>query len=590
MTAELQQRKEEVQSIGVPPGRNKHRVLRMLVLGVVLVGASVVYVAIIAPDRFGDYHDDSIYVTTAKALASGQGYRIISLPYEPAQTKYPPFYSLLLAMIWRVYPRFPQNLIWMMVLSVVATVSFLALSYRYLIKQGYSTHWQALIVIALAAINWRTLTVATGIYSEMIYATLSVAGLYFAETYEKERRNWINGVVLGVVLGMTFLTRSSGIAVLIAVGAYYVFKRHMMRAVLPVGLASLFVLGWTVWCYANKTSVDAVNVAYYTDYVGYFKQVVSDLATNNGTSLLMTFLSMLGRNAFMLILISIPVVCLGIPYEWILYFGFVLLFFVSGFYRQVSKGIRLLYIYLICYLGLHLLWLPYVSYDRFLIPLLPFLLLILVSEFTALTSLLRKQIAPDKDLGNRLSSIFIGIALLIAVGVTLYSYGSDLYSSLEFGSSKKVNQPAQRDAEAIDWINTHTDPTDVLVCYYDPLYFLYTGRKTTRSMPMRAGITWEAHKMSILTIIKESKARYLVSTSSDFDNEYQPEQQRNSLKVLVEQHPRNFLLVFESTSGSSTIYRIETGESDLFSRGHKNSPIPWDYLEREDRKRFCPNV
>jgi len=109
-------------------------------------------------------------------------------------------------------------------------------------------------------------------------------------------------------------------------------------------------------------------------------------------------------------------------------------------------------------------------------------------------------------------------------------------------------------------------------------------------MPMRAGITWEAHKMSILTIIKESKARYLVSTSSDFDNEYQPEQQRNSLKVLVEQHPRNFLLVFESTSGSSTIYRIETGESDLFSRGHKNSPIPWDYLEREDRKRFCPNV
>jgi 4-amino-4-deoxy-L-arabinose transferase-like glycosyltransferase len=590
MKTDIQPNKPGNLEIGVVPGQPKRRILTMVALGVILAGGFIVYLALLAPNRFGEYHDDSIYVTTAKALATGQGYRIISLPYEPAQTKYPPFYSFLLAMIWKLYPQFPQNLIWMMLLSVITTLSFLGLSYRYLVRQGYSTRWQALIVVALAAFNWRTLTVATGIYSEMVYAALSVAGLYLAETYEKEEKSWVNGVALGVVLGLVFLTRSSGIAVLIAVAAYYLFRRHSMRAVLPVGVGSLFVLGWLVWCYANKTNVEAVNVAYYTDYVGYFKQVVGDLASTNGTSFLMTFLSMLGRNAFMLILISIPVVCLGIPYEWIVYFGFALLFFASGFYRQFSRGIRLLYVYLICYLGLHLLWLPYVSYDRFLIPLLPFLLLILVDEFTALTSVLRHKIAPENDLANRLSSAFIGIALIVAVGVTLYSYGSDLYSSLALTSSRVANRPAQRDAEAINWINTHTNPADVLVCYYDPLYFLYTGRKTTRSMPMRAGITWEVHKMSILTIIKESKARYLVSTSSDFDNEYQPEQQRESLKVLIEQHPGNFVLVFQSTSGHSTIYRIETGESDLFSRWYKKSAIPWDHLEREDRDRFCPGV
>jgi hypothetical protein len=349
-------------------------------------------------------------------------------------------------------------------------------------------------------------------------------------------------------------------ALLIAVGTYFVIRRQSVRAVLAVGLGSLFVLGWIVWCYANKTNAEAVNVAYYTSYFGYVKQVVNDLQTINHTSLLMTLLGILARNAFMLLLISIPVLCLGIPYEWILYFGFAVLFFASGFYRQVSKGfrlLRLLYVYMICYLVLHLFWLPYVSYDRFLIPLLPFLLLILLSEFTVLTSLLRKQFGPDSDWVKRLSTGFIATALIVAVGVTLYSYGSDLYWSLASVSSKKTNGPGAADAEAIEWINTHTNATDVLACYSDPLYFLYTGRKATRSLPMRAGVTWRAHQMSIFTIMNESNVRYLISTSGDFEKEDQPEQQRESLKALIDQRPKRFVLVFESTDRRSTIYRLE---------------------------------
>jgi len=537
--------------------RRWSQILRISSLVIVLTGAVMLYFASLAPARFGEYHDDGIYVTTAKALATGKGYRIISLPYEPAQTKYPPLYPFLLSLIWRVYPQFPQNLIWMMLLSVAATLSFLALTYRYLVRQSYATHWQALIVVALAAMNWRTVIVATGIYSEMVYAALSVAGLCLAEATEKEEKSRASEALLGVVLGLTLLTRSSGIALLAAVVAYYVVRRQAMRSYVAVGVGSLFVLGWTIWCYANKTNAEGVNVAYYTNYLGHFNQVVNDLAAINHTSLLMTFLGIIGRNAFMLILISIPVVCLGIPYEWILYFGFSLLFFASGFYRQVSKGLRLLHIYVICYLVLHLFWLPYVSYDRFLIPLLPFLLLILLSEFTALIFVLGKQFGPHTDWIQKLSTGFIGIALMAAVGVALFSYGSDLYSSLALASSKKIYGPAAADAEAIEWINNHTNPTDVLVCYSDPLYFLYTGHKATRSLPMRAGVTWRAHQMLILTIVNESNARYLICTSSDFEKEDQPEQQRESLKALIDQHPAKIVLVFESTDRRSTIYRLE---------------------------------
>ena len=40
--------------------------------------------------HFGHLHDDSIYFVAAKSIADGSGYRILSLPDEPFQTKYPP--------------------------------------------------------------------------------------------------------------------------------------------------------------------------------------------------------------------------------------------------------------------------------------------------------------------------------------------------------------------------------------------------------------------------------------------------------------------------------------------------------------------
>ena len=194
--------------------------LTIFVLVIVLGGSTSLYLASLTPDRFGFYHDDGIYVVTAKALATGQGYRIISLPYEPPQTKYPPLYPSLLSLIWRLYPQFPENLLSMMLASVLTTITFLALAWHYLVKRSYATGWQALLAVILTAINWRTVILATGIYSEVVYSALFVAGLSLAEAKDKERRNWPEEVAAGVVIGLAFLTRISGISLLIAVAAY----------------------------------------------------------------------------------------------------------------------------------------------------------------------------------------------------------------------------------------------------------------------------------------------------------------------------------------------------------------------------------
>lgn len=78
------------------------------------------------PTVCGAYHDDGIYVLTAKALAQGQGYRLIFLPNAPVQTKYPILYPALLAIIWKLRPSFPNNLFlmkWLTLFCGAATVS-----------------------------------------------------------------------------------------------------------------------------------------------------------------------------------------------------------------------------------------------------------------------------------------------------------------------------------------------------------------------------------------------------------------------------------------------------------------------------------
>jgi hypothetical protein len=86
----------------------------LAMLFVALSVAFALYCLMISADRFGDYGDDGIYVSAAKALATGQGYRIISLPQGAPQTQIPPLYPFLLSLIWRAYPNFPSNTVWMM--------------------------------------------------------------------------------------------------------------------------------------------------------------------------------------------------------------------------------------------------------------------------------------------------------------------------------------------------------------------------------------------------------------------------------------------------------------------------------------------
>src|SRR5580700_10867791 len=73
-----------------------------------VVAVAAYVVALLAPG-VAYYGDDATYIVTAKAIAEGHGYRIISSPDAPPQTKYPPIFPALLACVWVIVPDFPEN-------------------------------------------------------------------------------------------------------------------------------------------------------------------------------------------------------------------------------------------------------------------------------------------------------------------------------------------------------------------------------------------------------------------------------------------------------------------------------------------------
>lgn len=220
--------------------------------------------------------------------------------------------------------------------------------------------------------------------------------------------------------------------------------------------------------------------------------------------------------------------------------------------------------YVVSYLALHLL-VPYTMYDRYLIPLIPFLLLFFITELGALLSLTVRELALPGQVARKSGVVFIGLILFVMVSAPLYYYVSNANLLISSAPAKEVIRPPLEDAQTIEWINAHTDPSDVLICSRDPMYYLYTGRKAIRSYPTNMAdmasfqnreSDVDEQAKSLLKIITENKGRYLIVTTSDLEK--LPAIYRKSFNALLEQHQREFLPVFESTNErSSTIYRIE---------------------------------
>ncbi len=499
----------------------------------------------------GIYHDDAIYVTTAKALAEGQGYRLINLPAAPWQTKYPILYPALLALIWKLWPSFPDNLWAMQALSLLAGAAVAGLAYLYLVRFGYFTRGVALAAGLLGATSINFLYFATLILSEIPFALLLLAALWALE--EQARAPRVSGMrqlLLGILLGLPFLCRTIGIT-LVPVGLF-VLNRQRQPLRWTAAAAAALILSWLLWTIAASIYFPKDHITgYYTDYLTWWRG-------HGFPSLIRVLVS----NLFVLTGITGSLGVPGLDKAASFLLGPlvpVALFLVLGIITWIAvandAGKRhILPLYLMSYFLITGLW-PWPPF-RFLVPVLPLLLAYLISAIATIKSRI-------SFLSGCRPAMIAGLGLLLAANLALVGIRGQVHRETRYPMLAPLHPPVHwASYEAVfDWVKSHTAPDDVIAAGFDTMIYLYTGRPAFRPFVGSPGAMFYGDSSQplgnpedLLRVLRAYRARYLVHTPiPDFsEDRLFP----GLLKNLIQKYPGVLQPVFTGKDERFVIFAV----------------------------------
>lgn len=395
--------------------------------------AAVWIVAWLAPG-IGLYHDDAVYLVTAKSLASGHGYNIGSLPVPLAQTKYPPVFPALLALFTLV----SDNAQWLKLLPLLCAAGWLYLTWRLLMRMGASSS-SALFLVGLTAASPMVIFLGTNLMSEPLFGLLVTATLL---CLLDERI-----VLAGLLAGLATLTRSAGMPLIAACALTLAARRRLRPALIFAATAMVVLAPWLGW-----TRAHTVLDAYY----------------GNGNYAALNILTGFAANEKAIVLTRNVLYLLAAPYSlltgmWNIFAvaGTVFVFGWSLFVRRQLVPDLFVAFYclmLLCYLGIP---------DRFLAPILPLVLWIVWRVFRMM------------ELREALTAMVV-----IAAALGLWGAASRLPNTRASGYYTSSGHESDNWGEMqklFAAIRTNTAPESVIVANLDPVIYLNTGRKAVRA-------------------------------------------------------------------------------------------------------------
>jgi hypothetical protein len=257
---------------------NQPRLLRpSTVIGALATGLAVLAVYLLRlDDAAGLIVDDAWYIVLAKALARGDGYRLISAATTPFLPAVPPGFPLILAAGFRLNPQFPDNLIWLKAISVASMLGVGLLSHRYFrlvrrVPSGEATGLSLATVLTPALVFLATSTVM----AECVFAMTQLTGAWFvdratrADTASGQQRL---SSVAGLVAGISLLVRSAGIALIVSAIVLLLTRRRWHAAILFACAVAACQAPWMVYSRLN-----APTAAQQQEHGGSMAYSYSDL-------------------------------------------------------------------------------------------------------------------------------------------------------------------------------------------------------------------------------------------------------------------------------------------------------------------------
>jgi hypothetical protein len=496
----------------------------------------------------GLFHDDGIYAVVAKAISQGDGYRILSLPTSPHQTKYPFLYSYLLSWLWSLNPDFPGNIFLLKMLNVAVLVAIFFLASVFYRRLFPAASIAALIFAVLVATNPILFTYTDYVVSDLLYVLIALASLYLA-TFSTAKVP-----VLGIVAGLACLTRLAA-APLVFAGVIHSYLRRGWRgaAYFSAGVF-LLVAPWIIWVLFRRDPSSLSLHSYYSayDFSAGASPGIGDLIGSHAPVVMGKARYLLGSFDLLYLLPLMP---------WLL--PFVAALTVLGVVVSARREGAFEWAFFLSSVALLLVW-PFHP-GRYVAPLVPLLVLFLFRGMAAGECWVNSSGGeyPFKELLAKLAWLPAMLILLLN-GVWLSSYLLNQDEQTIRGVyGHRLPYGWSGFQESFAWIRQNTTPTARLGTAYDPMYFLYTGRKAIRPALHRSATYFYPYGRAkpdvgsvddIKTELQTMRIDYLIV--DPLDGYAEGKATIKLLEELIASYGDKAKLAFTSADGKHRIYAL----------------------------------
>ncbi len=527
-------------------------VLLSIVL-VVLLRASILRYQ----NYFGMYHDDGVYLVSSQSLSENLGYRIISLPGEPYQTKYPIGYPFLLSLCLRLMPAFPANLLGLETLQVLLSTTAILTMVSYLVATKKVTILLGLTIAAACLLNMRFIDFAPMLMSDLLGAILLAACMWCAEKQLRTKDTFLPWA--GLLLAATVTIRTQAVVLAPALFCFYVFRKRWKTLITTFVVALLLVVPQIWWqSHTSRSSPDFIT--FYTSYMKH--------ANTTAPSLNASYQSIVGNFNWSVIL-QINTYFPGleqISYQLLSPIVFFLIYNIGYYLLALPSVIGVLvkirkaslpalfcffYAALLCFWPSKLEW-------RHVLPVMVLGYYFYFVGFRFLAAQLKRVAHPGK--------FYAGSCRILAVTFCSYLIGGAGFLSCSKAGwlNSLATSPPPVTAidfqQAVSWVKENTPVNSIFVCNNDPVFYLYTRRHAI--LPSRLEV-WRfvtdqyVDPKSLLDAIDYSHATYVMNEPAFRSMGYSYTQLARAIDDINVTSPGYLLPVFQSEHKLITVYKTD---------------------------------
>lgn len=548
----------------------------LILLGTLAV-IGYLYSCCLETQVLGFIQDDGMYTVTAKALAEGQGYRLLNVITTPFQTKYPILYPLFLSLGWQLNPHFPENISLLGLITVFFSLGAFGIAFYYFKQCKGLPSWLSYLLVLLTASSFFMLYYGTSVMSEGPYLFFSLLTLYQAERFllENPTRRAIGISIL--LSALTFHTRTVGITLIAALSLILLFKKQY-RAALSYTVGTLLLTGlpWFLWGHWHGPDFNdpwqSVLLRGYSTYAQEFWVLFQE--GQYGPA----FINTIGTFIYRLLEALLPIIphffnlhpdeglehTVPVMQGYLLFlllasYGLVGHFLMqlirtvkSAFQTGVEKAFSVSGLYLVLYCLMVLLWNYESQMARFLIVILPWLWYYL----------LRPCIVPVQQ-----KSRWAWVSVLVILGLTILAL-EPFPKSFHFIRKLRAQHWVDTGRYPMLWSEYQQAmafiraqlPTDAsIACEWDKVIYLYTGHPTAQlvdlNLKKKQGKILPEAFPQILAMLRHYHVQYLL---------LEPQMQAHTVvapealvaKGLLLGDPEAFQWIYTSPYGMLKLYRI----------------------------------